>query len=84
MNRLIGSSNSLLLSAALLLFTFGCAAVTVTKEEVSEVVQDFQVNVVTHKELSQISLQYMRMHDLDAERSQALAITDAGEFEQLG
>ena len=61
------SPTSLLVSAALLLFSFGCAtAVTVTKEEVPKVVQDFQANVVSHKELSQISLQYMRMHDLDA------------------
>jgi alpha-beta hydrolase superfamily lysophospholipase len=66
MNRLIGSSNSLLLLASLLLSSLGCAAaVTVTKEDVPEVVQDFQANVVTHGELSLISLQYLRMHGLD-------------------
>ena len=66
MTRLIDSSSSLLLSAAFLLSTFGCAAVTVTTEDVPEVVQDFEANVVTHKKLSQISLQYLRMHGLDA------------------
>jgi pimeloyl-ACP methyl ester carboxylesterase len=67
MNRLIDSSNSLLLSVALLLSSLGCAAaVTVSKEDVPEVVQDFQANVVTRGELSQISLQYLRMHGLDA------------------
>ncbi len=67
MNRLIDSSNSLLLSVALLLSSLGCAAaVTVSKEDVPEVVQDFQANVVTHGELSQISLQYLRMQGLDA------------------
>jgi len=66
MNGWIWWSNSLLLSAVLLLYPCGCAAVSVTKEEVGQVVEGFQVDVVTHKELSQISLQYMRMHDLDA------------------
>jgi pimeloyl-ACP methyl ester carboxylesterase len=66
MNRSIGSSSSLLRSLAVLLSFVGCAAVTVTRENVPDVVQDFQANVITHEELSQISLQFLRLHDLDA------------------
>ena len=72
MKRSIGSSNSLLRSVAILLSALGCAAVitcaavTVTRENVPEAVQDFQDSVATGEGLSQISLQYMRMHALDA------------------
>jgi len=72
MNRLIASSNSLLLWVALLLSALGCAAVitcaavTVTREDVPEAVQDLQASVATGEGLSQISLQYLRMHNLDA------------------
>ena len=70
MDSLMRGSSSLLLSVALLLSPLGCAAVTVTEEEVPEAVQDFQANVVTHGELSQIGLQYMRMHDVDADAAE--------------
>jgi pimeloyl-ACP methyl ester carboxylesterase len=51
---------------ALLISTLTCAAVTVTREDVPKAVQDFQASVATGEGLSQISLQYLRMHDLDA------------------
>jgi len=72
MTRSIRSLNWRLRSVALLVSSLGCAdvtgcaAVTVTKQDVPEVVQDFQASVVTREGLSQISLQYLRMHDLDA------------------
>jgi hypothetical protein len=67
MNRSIGSSSSLLWLVTVLLCCLTCAAaVTVTREDVPEAVQDFQASVATGQGLSQISLQYLRMHNLDA------------------
>jgi pimeloyl-ACP methyl ester carboxylesterase len=52
---------------AVLLCCLTCAAaVTVRREDVPEAVQDFQASVATGEGLSQISLQYLRMHNLDA------------------
>jgi hypothetical protein len=67
MNRSIGSSGSLPWLIAVLLCCLTCAAaVTVRREDVPEAVQDFQASVATGEGLSQISLQYLRMHNLDA------------------
>jgi pimeloyl-ACP methyl ester carboxylesterase len=63
----MNSSISLLCVIALWLFSNGCApAVTVTKQDVPAAVQDFHASIATREGLSQISLQYLRMHNLDA------------------
>jgi len=72
MNRSVDSSRSLKRPVAIVLSCLGCAAVitcaavTVTREDVPEAVLEFQASVATGEGLSQISLQYLRMHNLDA------------------